>query len=213
MKRDLLKPITRTAAALLCLAAAAATGDVTPEERQKALRYLGETSRGVEAAVHGLTEAQWNFKPGPGRWSPAEVLEHLAVLEEYFVSDLSRKLLTAPAGSPERDPRQVDAMILARVPDRSVKAKAPEILEPTGRWTHQDSLARFLAAREKTAAFLKSTPGLRSHVMSHPALGPLDGYQWVLTVAAHSERHTRQIQEAKADPAFPVNQSSLDRRH
>jgi hypothetical protein len=31
----------------------------------------------------------------------------------------------------------------------------------------------------------------------------LDGYEWVLFVAGHSERHTKQINEVKADPNFP----------
>ena len=33
----------------------------------------------------------------------------------------------------------------------------------------------------------------------------LDGYEWLLYIAAHSERHTKQIDEVKADPHFPKN--------
>jgi hypothetical protein len=34
--------------------------------------------------------------------------------------------------------------------------------------------------------------------------GPkVDAYEWVLFVAAHSQRHTKQIDEIKADPNFP----------
>src|SRR5882672_4406722 len=33
--------------------------------------------------------------------------------------------------------------------------------------------------------------------------GQLDGYEFVLLIAAHSERHTKQINEVKADPNFP----------
>jgi hypothetical protein len=32
---------------------------------------------------------------------------------------------------------------------------------------------------------------------------PLDGYEWLLFIGAHSERHTKQILEVKADPNFP----------
>jgi hypothetical protein len=31
----------------------------------------------------------------------------------------------------------------------------------------------------------------------------LDGYEWMLLIAAHSERHTKQILEVKADSNFP----------
>jgi hypothetical protein len=33
----------------------------------------------------------------------------------------------------------------------------------------------------------------------------MDGYQWVLATAAHTERHTKQILEVKSDPNFPAN--------
>jgi hypothetical protein len=31
----------------------------------------------------------------------------------------------------------------------------------------------------------------------------MDAYQWLLLLAAHTERHTAQIEEIKADPKFP----------
>jgi len=65
-------------------------------------------------------------------------------------------------------------------------------------------LQKFLDVRAKTIAFLESSADLRGHLISHPVLGPMDGYQWVLTIAAHTERHTKQIAEVKADPHFPV---------
>jgi len=34
-------------------------------------------------------------------------------------------------------------------------------------------------------------------------MGKLDGYEFVLLIAAHSERHTKQINEVKVDPNFP----------
>lgn len=52
-------------------------------------------------------------------------------------------------------------------------------------------------------AFLESTPDLREHVADSPFGQPWDTYEWVLFIAAHSERHTKQILEVKADPNFP----------
>jgi hypothetical protein len=61
----------------------------------------------------------------------------------------------------------------------------------------------FLKSRERTVQFLQSTPGLRDHVVDSPLGQPLDAYQWLLFISAHSERHTKQILEVKADPNFP----------
>lgn len=188
---------------------------VSEAEIDKALSYLTETRDGVVKAVQGLSEAQWKFKPGPDRWSIVQVVEHLGVVEDFFLRSIAARLNEAPAGLPDRDPQEMDALILAREPDRSTKvlvpgrpslAEAPPPIIPTGLWTPQDSLRRFLAMREKTAAFLQSPAAEhRRHAVEHPALGPLDGYQWVLFVAAHCERHIQQIFEVKADPHFPAN--------
>jgi hypothetical protein len=57
-------------------------------------------------------------------------------------------------------------------------------------------------SRGTTEDFLKTATGLREHVADSP-MGKLDGYEFVLLIAAHSERHTKQINEVKADPNFP----------
>jgi hypothetical protein len=92
------------------------------------------------------------------------------------------------------------------IPDRSQKAQAPEPLVPTNRFGSYDgSLKHFVASRATTEEFLKTTPGLRDHAVDSPMNMKLDGYQFILLIAAHSERHTKQILEVKADPNYPKN--------
>jgi hypothetical protein len=185
-------------ASAICLFAGTAS-----TEQDKALRYLTDSRQGVVDAVKGLSAAQWNYKPAPDRWSVAEVLEHITVTEGFITGNVLAHFSEAPAGAPDRDVKKTDAMVMARMPDRSVKAQAPPPLHPTGKWTPEVTLEHFLAARRGTIDFLKSTPDLRQHVVNNPAFGPLDGYEWILFAAAHSERHTKQILEVKADPGFP----------
>src|SRR5438552_747059 len=81
--------------------------------------------------------------------------------------------------------------------------QAAEPLLPTNRFASPEgSIKHFVESRATTEDFLKSTPGMRDHVMESP-MGKLDAYEFVLLVAAHSERHTKQIIEVKADPNFP----------
>jgi len=187
----------------LCLAVASAQ-DLSPAEREKGLAYLAQTREGVVSAAKGLSEAQWTFRPGADRWSVAEVVEHLAVVEE-MVHGILLKLDQSPAAPPDRNVKEIDARILAEVPDRSTKVKAPPQITPSGRWTSTGALDHFLTARTEVTEFLRSNHDLRAHVVNHPVLGPLDGYEWILTLAAHTERHTKQILEVKADPRFPAN--------
>jgi len=111
--------------------------------------------------------------------------------------------MTLPAGEPGRDVKKIDAAVEAMIPDRSRKAQAPEPLVPNNRFgSPEGSLKHFLESRETTEQFLRSTAGLRDHVMDGP-VGKMDGYEFILFIAAHSERHVKQINEVKADPNFP----------
>jgi hypothetical protein len=191
--------------ALLMMAAATAASaqELTQADKDKALQYLESTKKGVFEATKGLSEEQWNFKPARDRWSVAQVTEHIAAAEDFIRGMLKEKVMMSPAGEPGRDVKKTDAAVLAMVPDRTTKAQAPEPLVPTNRFGSPDgTLKHFLESRATTEDFLKTTTDLRSHVMESP-LGKLDGYEFVLFIAAHSERHTKQINEVKADPNFP----------
>ena len=191
-------------AALLITSAAVASGqEVTQAEKDRAMQYLESTKKNVLEATKGLSDAQWNFKPAADRWSVAQVMEHIAAAEDFIRDILKEKVMVAPAGETGRDVKKTDEAVLAMVPDRTNKVQAPEPLVPTNRFGSPDgSVKHFVESRGATEEFLKTTPGLRDHVTDSP-LGKLDGYEFVLFIAAHSERHTKQINEVKADPNFP----------
>jgi DinB superfamily len=195
--------------AIAILACSAATSlraqEVTQAEKDRAIQYLEKTKQGVIDATKGLSDAQWNFKAGPDRWSIAQCMEHIAAAEDYIRGIVVEKVMVAPA-VPDRDTKKTDDAVVALVPDRSKKAQAPEPLVPTNRYGSPDaSLKHFLESREKTEDFLKATPGLRDHAVDSPLGAKMDGYEFVLFIAAHSERHTKQILEVKADPNYPKN--------
>jgi hypothetical protein len=188
---------------LLAGAAVAPAQEVTQAEKDRALQYLESTKKGVLEATKGLSDAQWNFKPAPDRWSVAQVMEHIAAAEDFLRTLAKEKVMVAPAGEAGRDVKKTDEAVLAMVPDRTNKVQAPEPLVPTNRFrSPEGSIRHFVESRATTEDFLKSTTGMRDHVMESP-MGKLDGYEFVLLVAAHSERHTKQINEVKADPNFP----------
>ena len=188
-------------------AMAAKAQDVSQADKDRALVYLKSSEKGVLDATKGLSDGQWNFKPGPDRWSVAEVMEHLAAAEDLFRSAAQRVMRTTVA--PARDAaefKKIDDAITTNVPDRTSKAQAPEPLIPTNRFGSPAAAQKhFLESRATTEEFLKNTPGLRAHYAEQAPLGNLDGYEWILFVAAHSERHTKQILEVKADTNFPKN--------
>ena len=77
--------------------------------------------------------------------------------------------------------------------------------QPTTIGSPQGSLKQFTESRGETEEFLRTHDDLRAHAIDSPLGKKLDAYEWVLFIAAHSERHTKQILEVKADPNFPKN--------
>jgi len=188
---------------VLCGAPTSLTQELTQADRDNAIRYLETTRKGVLDATAGLSQAQWNFKSAPDRWSVAQVMEHIAASEDFLRKLDTDQIMKGPAGDPGRDVAKMDAAVLANVPDRTNKLKAPEPLVPTNRFgSAEGSRKHFLESRAATENFVKRTAGLRDHVGDSP-MGKLDAYEVVLLIAAHSERHTKQILEVKADPNFP----------
>ena len=200
-----MKRLSVLSSALLLLGAAAFGQGLTQADRERGVTYLEQTRDGVVESVKGLSEAQMKFKAAPERWSVAETLEHIAEAEDFIFQNVTDQVMKAPAGPAGRDTAKIDAMVLAMIPDRSHKAQAPPPLVPTSSWTPAESLDHFLKSRAKTIAFLESTPDLREHAADSPLGQPLDAYEWLLFIGAHSERHTKQILEVKADPGFPKN--------
>ena len=179
---------------------------------QQARQYFCHTRNRVAEATAGLSDAQWRFKPAPDRWSIAEILEHMVLVQERVLTRLQGQLAQAPAPPADRDNQQIDALVLERIPDRSIKAKAPSAIEPTGQWTQPDALDRLFQNYARLATFVETTPDLREHILeavplrilTNGAYDTMDGYQWALTAAGHDERHVRQILEVKADPSYPA---------
>jgi hypothetical protein len=195
----------------LALALAAAGGaiaraeGISADDRARVVTYLTTMRDHVVAESAKLSEAQWNFKPGPDRWSVGEVVEHLALAEELLFG-VQQKTASAPEASPEKraGASGQDEKILKMIPDRTQKAQAPEPLKPAQKLgPAAQVLEAFQARRAKTLDYARTTTDdLRSRVSDSP-IGPVDAYQWLLFIGAHNERHLAQLREVKADPQFP----------
>lgn len=177
----------------------------------QARQYSDYTRSRVVQATAGLSDAQWTFKPSPDRWSIAEIVEHMVIAQERILGPVREQLAQAPAPPADRDFLQVDAIVLEKIPDRSIKAKAPDFFQPTGLWTLPTALDRLFRNYARLTEFVESTPDLRDHILEAPplrivtngAFDTMDAYQWALTVSAHNERHVRQIHEVKTEPNYP----------
>jgi hypothetical protein len=164
-------------------------------------QHIDRTRARLVAAVEGLSEEQQSFSPGPDRWSVAELVEHLSIVEGNVAALLDRLLgkteESGAASAPDtfNDPVSIEEFVeRARV----VKYEAPERIRPTG-LPLADSLARLKDSRAALHALrprVERADG-RALRFPHPAWGPLDLYQWLLFVGAHEDRHLAQIEALK----------------
>src|SRR5215469_2752988 len=96
------------------------------EEGITVLQDIDEAHRGLLAAVSGLSAGQSNFKPASGGWSIAEIVEHLAIVEDRIIARI-HQLLASPL-----DPVQAGAAngsdddLRRRIVDRASKFRAPD---------------------------------------------------------------------------------------
>jgi DinB superfamily len=165
-------------------------------------KYLADTRDALLESTAGLTNAQCDFKPSPDRWSIAEIVEHVVIVEQR-VHGIVGNLSNAPEPPAGWEQAEVDALVVRDVPNRSQRFQAPERVHPTQHWSIEEALERFRNGRDVTLQLLSSGSSLRGHVFAHPVLGPWDGYQWLMAAGAHGLRHTEQIREVKSSAGFP----------
>jgi len=185
---------------------------LTVEELEQARQFLKLTETAVVGATKGLTEAQWSFKPAPDRWSIAENLDHAVTVQERVLGPILSQLAEAPPPPAGWDYQRADSIVIHQFGTRLSRFPSPEFVRPQGSTAPAELLQRLAANYARFVHILETTPGLRQHAIEAPPLKAIskgvfplaDGYQWILAVAAHTERHVKQMLEVMADSAYPV---------
>jgi hypothetical protein len=173
---------------------------ISKQERDQIMSYFHSARKQTLDTVDGLSDAQWNFRPAPEKWTIAEVIEHLTLTEPGLFGFATSGLKSSVAG-----PSSVkDEEMTARMKDRSHPAQAPEPFKPTGKWTSKEALVgEYKTRRDGNIKWLWETrDDLRGKFVKFYS-GPVDVYQMLLAIPAHNERHLAQIAEIKASPNYP----------
>jgi uncharacterized damage-inducible protein DinB len=175
-------------------------------ERNKALDWLRESHQEFFAAIDGVSEEQWKWKPTPESWSVGETAEHI-VLAEALLFKFVEQSVNSPANPDWEEQTKGKTELIERVmAPRLGKAMAPQPIAPTGKLTQAQAKVRFEMQREKMAKFENDAPAaLKEHTAVHPFpdFNTLNAYQWFIGVPLHTMRHNKQIEEVKATPGYP----------
>ena len=179
---------------------------MTAEERAKLIQWLNESQAETIAAVEKLSDAQWNFKAAPEKWSVGECVEHIMLAEGLLMAQ-AEKALATPLNPDWVEKTKGKAEFIERVMvKRQGKAQAPEAIVPSGKIPRAELMKQLRAVRAKTLKFAETTQlPLKAHTAEHPfpVFNTLNAYQWVIYIPLHNIRHNQQIAEVKANPDFP----------
>ena len=171
---------------------------MTAGDRQRVLAHFEMTEAWLASELVGLSDAQLSFKMTPESWSIKDVVEHLAIAEPQYWTQLQESL-QQPVGYKSES---TDAAILWYGIDRTNRNTTGEARVPKGQFaTATDAFASFRKLRSTMTAFAKDTQeDLRGRQLKG---GNMDIYQWLLMISTHSQRHIMQIREVKAHSAYP----------
>jgi len=160
------------------------------------LAYVDAQTADLRSAYDSVPPERRAVRPEPDRWSPAEIVHHLVIVDRRVNQRLRTMIDEARALPPEPDDSPATAGFGQRVSirDRRFKtseASEPRDADPTRVW---DDLA---AARRELHEIVASADGLALGKVfaPHPAFGPLCGYDWLAFVGGHAARHAEQIRE------------------
>lgn len=176
----------------------------TEKDREFALKYLDDTKADYVKQLTGISDAQLNFRAAEGRWTIAEIAEHITVVETALFG-----MFTAPNAAKTYSidivPRIADTALILAITNRSQKFTAPEQVRPNGRWkTRDDLLASFEKTRAATIEYIKNNKAdLRATFVQSP-MGTVDSLQGILFITGHGDRHLAQLKGVKADANYPT---------
>jgi hypothetical protein len=164
---------------------------MTPVERLR--RIEGKRERllvGLATLPLRVLEAH----PLPGKWSIAEIIEHLVISEEGVIGDFAR--LADREALPRSTKNRMLYIAVMGVLRFDIPVQVPSRgMNPVG----GRSLAQLSAAWElnhtRLRAFVDTVDParLRDAIFRHPVAGPLTLGQGLLMLETHLDRHIRQI--------------------
>jgi hypothetical protein len=151
-------------------------------------------------AVDSIAVPLRHQRPAPDRWSAAEVLEHLAIVERLITGRMAEAIAVArqrglSAETSVRAP--LSDAIESRMANRTTRRDAPIASIPTGTVDAAASWQAIEEGHRRMKAVAADADGLALGEVSfeHPFFGPMTVYQWIELMAAHEGRHTEQIKE------------------
>ena len=149
----------------------------------------------ITLAIEGTSTEELGSHP-EGKWSMAEILEHLNLSYLGTIKGMSRCLqsgqTSASSNRWKQFPKRFGVIALGYFPPGR---KSPERALPRGMPVEQvrAEILQNLERLEKAISDCESRFGARKPIVDHPILGPLTATEWQKFHVVHGKHHLKQI--------------------
>lgn len=163
------------------------------------LSYMDSTRKRLLETVGNLNPSFAGVRPREDSWSAADVLAHLAIVEERVTRLVEEGVQWAkdnnvgPEASDESIMSSLDRFSFSEVAE---KRTSPASVTPTEEKGVEESVEALIGWRARLRSALIASQGIDLVSVTKPnaVAGPINMYQWALFAAQHEERHRRQIE-------------------
>lgn len=159
--------------------------------------YLERLRQELETTMTVAGSERMNSGP-PGKWTPAQVLEHLFLTYRGTNVGLAKCLEKgAPQARAVTFKDQVRTFVVVNLACLPTGRKAPERATPKGMPAEDVQRAILAEIQKMEVGFAECGRkfGPRMKILDHPVLGPLNVDQWRKFHWVHGRHHARQIRE------------------
>jgi hypothetical protein len=160
---------------------------------------VGERLRSLLASID---PAKLDQLPNGEKWTIANVVEHVSVVEEGMIRICSKLLGKAEsaAAAGNGSIETSDSFAQKALEIATIKLEAPEFVQPTCKKSVEESLAKldenWRMLTELKSSFEKFDSN--GHRFPHPYLGNLSAGEWLTLIGGHKLRHIKQIENLAA---------------
>jgi hypothetical protein len=163
------------------------------------MTFVEEKRRELLKSFAGVDGEKLCRRAAPDGWSVAEILEHLRLVESGIARLITKRVGQAREAGLGQEKSTASVMPTferySAALDRAV-LQAPAAVQPRTNIDISEALDGLESSREALRAAAVSASGLSLGEIkhTHPVLGELDLYQWLIFVGQHEGRHKKQIE-------------------
>jgi hypothetical protein len=156
----------------------------------------------LRKVLNRITAEQTSALPADEKWTIAQIVEHIAIVDESTVKICAKLLNRASEAGRSFDGTVTitDTFLQKGLEIALIKIEAPAFVQPNAGQTISESLARMDATEDhanQLRVLFESVDGTEFK-FPHPFFGEISAHEWLALKGGHEMRHIKQIERILA---------------